>query len=127
MTTHAFDEYLENVSPDHRKLLDRVAEQIRKVAPDTEELISYGIPTFKYRGRPLLYFAAHKQHCSLYPVTDKMLEVCGEEIRPRQTGKGTIRFTVEDPLPGRVVAKLTRARLEEIDEAKTAKKAKTAK
>ena len=118
MSSGAFDEYLNGASTEQRKVLERVAEQIRKAAPDTEEVISYGIPTFKYRGKPLLYFAAHKQHCSLYPVTEAMLEACGDDIRPRQTGKGTIRFTPDDPLPPRVLSKLAKVRVREIDEAK---------
>ncbi len=115
MKSHAFDEYLAEVSPENREILDKLAGQIRRAAPDTDEVISYKIPTFKYRGKPLLYFAAHKQHCSLYPVTDAMLEACGDEIRPRQTGPGTIRFTVDDPLPARLVTKLARVRVKEID------------
>ena len=98
-------------------MLSKLADQIRKAAPDAEEVISYRIPTFKYRGKPLLYFASFKQHCSLYPITEGMLEACGEEIRRRRTGPGTIRFTIDDPLPARVVTKLTKARLKEIDQA----------
>lgn len=119
MTSHAFDEYLAGASPEHREMLGRLANQIRKAAPDTEEVISYRMPTFKYRGQPLLYFASFKQHCSLFPVTEGMLEACPDEIRRRRTGPGTIRFTVDDPLPAKVVTKLTKARLKEIDQAVT--------
>ena len=53
-------------------------------APQDEcEEISYKIPTLKYRGRALLYVASHKDHCSVYPVTDAMLEAGGDEIARR--------------------------------------------
>jgi uncharacterized protein YdhG (YjbR/CyaY superfamily) len=115
MAPHAFDKYLKEASPDHRRVLKKLADQIRRAAPGLDESISYGIPTFKYRGKPLLYIAAHKQHCSLYPVTQAMLDACGDEVRSRQTGKGTIRFTADKPLPARLVAKLTKVRVKEID------------
>ena len=119
MSSGVFDKYLDGISAEHRKVLERLAAQIRKAAPGAEEAISYGIPTFKYRGRPLLHFAAHKHHCGLYPVTDAMLEASGDEIRRRQTGPGTIRFTTDDPLPAGVVSKLAKARVKEIDADKT--------
>lgn len=65
--------------------------------------------------RALLYFAAHKDHCSLYPYTDAMMKKCGNELAGRTTGKGTIRFTATDPLPAALVTKLV-IRMAEIDE-----------
>ena len=109
------DEYLADVTDEQRVVLERLRSQIRKAAPAATETISYRIPTFKYKGRPLLYFAAFRDHCSLYPVTDGMLEVGGEELAARRTGKGTIRFTPDDPLPARLVAKVTKARVAEIE------------
>jgi uncharacterized protein YdhG (YjbR/CyaY superfamily) len=116
VTSGAFDEYLAGVAPEHRKALERLADQIRKAAPGTEEVISYKIPTFKYRGKPLLYLAAHEKHCSVYPYTDRMMAECGDELAGRTSGKGTIRFTARDPLPARLVTKLVKIRITEIDE-----------
>jgi uncharacterized protein YdhG (YjbR/CyaY superfamily) len=116
VTSGAFDEYLAGVAPEHRKALERLADQIRKAAPGTEEVISYKIPTFKYRGKPLLYLAAYEKHCSVYPYTDRMMAECGDELAGRTSGKGTIRFTARDPLPARLVTKLVKIRITEIDE-----------
>ena len=118
MTT-SIDEYLAETSKPQRAVLEKLRGQINRAAPGAEETISYRIPTFKYKGRPLLYFAAHSEHCSLYPVTEGMLEVGGEELAARRTGKGTIRFTPDDPLPARLVAKITKARVAEIEEKKS--------
>jgi uncharacterized protein YdhG (YjbR/CyaY superfamily) len=114
-TTQGIDEYLMSVSDEHRAVLERLRRQIRRAAPEATETISYRIPTFKYRGRPLLYFAAHKDHCSIYPVTEAMIAVAGDEIAPRRTGKGTLRFTAVDPLPSRLVSKIVKARKSEIE------------
>ena len=116
MAFGAFDEYLEALPPGQREALERLADQIRKTAPETEEVISHKIPTFKYRGKPLLYLAAHKEHCSVYPSTDRMMKESGEELAGRATGKGTIQFTARDPLPARLVTKLVKIRMAEIDQ-----------
>jgi uncharacterized protein YdhG (YjbR/CyaY superfamily) len=109
------DEYLAGVSDAHRDVLQRLRDQIKKAAPHATETISYRIPTFKYSGKPLLYFASHKDHCSLYPCTEAMLKAGGKELASRRTGKGTIRFTSDDPLPARLVSKIVKARMQEID------------
>jgi uncharacterized protein YdhG (YjbR/CyaY superfamily) len=110
------DAYLAGVPDQHREVLERLRTQILKAVPEATETISYKIPTFKYRGRALLYFASHKDHCSLYPVTDAMLEAGGGEIGSRLSGKGTVRFKPEEPLPARVVSEIAKARMQEIDE-----------
>ena len=60
LTATAFDDYLTDVSEERRLVLERLRDQIRKAAPEATESISYRMPTFKYRGCPLLYFAAYK-------------------------------------------------------------------
>jgi uncharacterized protein YdhG (YjbR/CyaY superfamily) len=110
------DAYLAGVPEAHRQVLEGLRVQIRKAAPEATETISYKIPTFKYWGRALLYFASHNDHCSLYPVTDAILEAGGDEIASRMTGKGTVRFKPKEPLPPRVVARIAKARMHEIEE-----------
>ena len=103
------DAYLADVPEAHREVLQRLRAQIREAVPEAVETISYKIPTFKYRRRALLYFASHKDHCSLYPVPDAMLEAGGDEIATRATGKSTVRFKPGEPLPARIVSKIAKA------------------
>ena len=62
------DDYLAQLPERPRKALEKLRGQVEKLAPDTTQSISYQMPTFKYRGRALLGFAAFKDHCSLFPV-----------------------------------------------------------
>jgi len=62
------DGYLAGLPAEQREALAALRARIRALAPDAAESISYGMPTFKYRGRPLIYFGAAKRHLSVYGV-----------------------------------------------------------
>jgi uncharacterized protein YdhG (YjbR/CyaY superfamily) len=106
------DEYLANVPAEMRSTLDELRTTIKAVAPEASESISYGMVGYKYRGQPLIYFGAWKRHCAIYGFSVSALpdELSGYE----ESGKGTIRFTPQKPLPAAVVEKLLRARMAEI-------------
>jgi uncharacterized protein YdhG (YjbR/CyaY superfamily) len=61
------DEYLNALDPAYRAELERLRALVTQLVPDTEETISYGMPTLKYRNRALVYFTASKKHMSFYP------------------------------------------------------------
>ena len=75
--------------------------------PDAEETISYRIPTFKHRGKYLIYFAAHADHFSVYPTVGAVEATAGT--------KGTFRFTEDDPVPEQVVEAIVSHRLKRIE------------
>ena len=111
------EEYLSQVPEDQRAALEKLRETIRTGAPDTTETISYQMPTFKYRGRALVGIAAFKNHCSVLPYSDTVFVSLKEELKPYDTsGKGTIRFAPDKPLPAAVVKKIVKARIAEIEE-----------
>jgi uncharacterized protein YdhG (YjbR/CyaY superfamily) len=109
------EDYLSRVPEEARAALENLRKTIRAAAPNTTETISYQMPTFKYRGRALVGYAAFKDHCSFFPYSSKLMDGYEEELGSMRTSKGTIRFTAADPLPAALVKKLVRARMEEIE------------
>jgi uncharacterized protein YdhG (YjbR/CyaY superfamily) len=107
------DEYLAPLPADQRKALEDLRATIRAAAPDAAESISYGIPTFKYKGRPLANIGAAKNHCALYGGA--VVGADEADLEGFDTSKGTIRFTPDKPLPPVLVKKLVKARMKEID------------
>ncbi|MGA8216336.1 MAG: DUF1801 domain-containing protein [Candidatus Sulfotelmatobacter sp.] len=106
------DEYLERLPHPVRTTLKKVRAVIRSVAPsEATESISYGIPTFKYKGM-LASFAAFSDHCSLFPGAGPTIEF-KNELKNFQTSKGTIRFAPDKPLPATLLKKLVKARIAE--------------
>ena len=107
-------EYLAGVKPDQRTALEKLGRTIQAVAPKAEECISYGIPAFRLNGRLLVGFGAWANHCSFYPMSSPTLRKFQRDVKGFQTSKGTLRFSPDKPLPGALVRKLVRARIENI-------------
>jgi uncharacterized protein YdhG (YjbR/CyaY superfamily) len=112
------DRYLRALPADQRGALQKLREEIRVAAPDATEAISHQMPAFKDQGRFLVSYAAFKDHCSLFPASNAVMEALGDELQPYIAGKGTLRFTPERPIPARLVKKVVKARLRENEAAR---------
>jgi uncharacterized protein YdhG (YjbR/CyaY superfamily) len=106
-------QYIASAPPPARRALKQLRSAIRNAAPGITERISYRIPTFELDGRYLLYIAAFNEHVSVYPVTPAMVAKYGKAIARFRRGKGTLRFSLEEPIPVALVAKLAKVRVQE--------------
>ena len=107
------DAYLATLPSDQRGVLERLRGHIRRLVPDAEETMSYGMPVFKLRDQPLVWFAGWKAHCSIYPLTDAFLSAHADELERYGRTKGSLHFTPENPLPDALVEQLIQARVED--------------
>src|SRR5436190_16089629 len=112
-TPTSVDDYLSALPEDQRVALERLRKTIRVAAPQATEKISYAMPAFEEEGRFLVSYAAFKDHCSLYPASTAVMEALGDVLKPYFSGKGTLRFRVDDPIPTALVTKIVRVRLQE--------------
>ena len=106
------EEYLAALPDDKRAALERLRKTIRSAAPMATEKISYGMPAFHHRGN-LVYYAAFKDHCSLFPGSKKVLANHADDLAAYETTKGTIHFTVDEPLPAALVKRIVKERVAE--------------
>lgn len=111
------DKYLQDVTPSQRKELERIRKIAKKIVPDAEETISYGVPTLKYKGTYLLYFAAFKNHMSVFPGGEIVGDL-KEKLKGYKLAKGTVQFTEDNPLPERIIKEIVQYRLDIIDRTK---------
>jgi uncharacterized protein YdhG (YjbR/CyaY superfamily) len=103
------DEYFAGLPSAQRAALERVRRVIRATAPEAQECISYQIPSFKLNGKGLIWFGAAAHHCAIYGVAND------PALQDYDTsGKGTLRFTIEKPLPDALLRKLVMARMKRI-------------
>lgn len=94
--------------PKFRPLLS----DIRAAPPGAEEVISYQMPAYRQIGLPV-YFAAFKNHCSLFVAGDQVHSMSSSELKRFEAGKGTLSFTPEDPTPPNLVTRIAKARVAE--------------
>jgi uncharacterized protein YdhG (YjbR/CyaY superfamily) len=109
------DEYLDGLAQDQKDALERVRAVVRDAVPEAEEGSSYGMPAFRYQGRPMLGLRAAKKHLSIFPFSPAAIEEVKDRLGDHDLAKGTIRFTADRPVPEDVLRDLVHARVREID------------
>jgi uncharacterized protein YdhG (YjbR/CyaY superfamily) len=107
------DEYLEGTPEPARSTLTHIRAIIKSIVPkETTEVISYGIPMFKFNGM-LVGYAAFKNHCSLFPTGSGVIDQFAKELKGYATSKGTIQFPADKPLPDTLIKKIVKVRVKE--------------
>lgn len=112
------DDVLAAMPADVRAALERLRRVIAGAAPEAVEAIAYGVPAFKYKGRPLVSYGAGKNHAAFYVQSPAVMEAHAADLAGLDTAKGTIRFTPDNPLSDELVTMLVKARLAETDAAR---------
>ncbi len=105
------DAHIASQPKETQVLLNQIRTAIKKLAPKAEESISYGIPTFKLNGN-LVHFAGYKTHIGFYPGVSGINEFKKELVKYK-TSKGTIQFSLEEPLPIGLITKIVKFRLKQ--------------
>ena len=106
------ESYLATVPRDAVASLRALRKAIREAAPDAEEVISYGVPTYRHRG-PLVSFAATSRHCPFYVMSPGPIAARQEELEAYDTAPTAIRFPAGQPLPATLVKTTVKERMKE--------------
>ena len=79
----------------------------QQLLPDSQQKISYGIPTFYNKNGFIVYIAGYENFVSIYPVhfATKLIP----ELKPYLSGKSTARFSHDKPLPKELIKQLIKA------------------
>ena len=107
----SIDEYIIAAPKDVQKKLREMHACIRAAAPGAKESLKWGMPSFSYQ-RILVTFAAFKHHIGFFP-TPLAVKAFGKNLSKFKTGKGSIQFPLEKPLPLSLIRKITKFRVQE--------------
>jgi uncharacterized protein YdhG (YjbR/CyaY superfamily) len=102
------DGYVAGQPPPVREILEELRRRVRTAVPAATEVISYDIPTFKVDGKSLIFIAAWRKHIAVYPIPhgDEALQ---RDIERYTSGKGTLKFMLDEPFPYELFDRLVRA------------------
>ena len=116
MTKALVTAHLSKYSPEQRKSLEAIREQIAAELPTAKEIIKYGIPTFAIDGVPILGFSGYKNHNSLFPYSGSVTSRLEKELAPYAQTKGSIHFEIGKPIPKTLLKKIIKAKMEQLKE-----------
>ena len=108
------DAYLDSLPVQNKIVLQHIRDVIHDSVPNVDETFSYDMPAFTYQGKPLIYFAAFKDHLSIFP-TAFPIEALKDELVNYKVSKGTIQFTLDNPLSDKLIKKLLKIRIQAIE------------
>ena len=106
------DIYILGCSKESRVLLETVRKTIHASAPEAEETVKYGIPTFTLHGNNIVHFGGYKNHIGFYP-TPSGIEAFKKELSVYKGAKGSVRFPLDEPLPLSLITKIVKMRVKE--------------
>jgi uncharacterized protein YdhG (YjbR/CyaY superfamily) len=113
MPAETISEYIAAFPKDVQNKLEQIRRVIQIAAPEAEETINYGIPTFKLKGN-LVHFAAFKKHIGFYP-TPSGIEAFKVELADYEVSKGTVKFPLDKPVPYDLIKRITIFRVAEVN------------
>jgi uncharacterized protein YdhG (YjbR/CyaY superfamily) len=105
------DKYIAGFPKEVQAILNKVRAAIRKAAPDAQETINYGIPTFTLNGN-LVHFAGFKKHIGFYP-TPSGIEKFKKELSVYKGAKGSVQFPLDEPIPYALITRIVKFRVKE--------------
>ena len=115
MSAAEIDNYLQQLDEPKRTTLEQLRRTIVELIPEAEHGLSYGVPAFRVDGKVVAGLSAAKNHLSYLPHSGTVLSSLGPaDLEGLSASKGALRFAMDTPLPGDLVAKLIAARLTEI-------------
>lgn len=108
--------YFQTLSEVSRKKLRELREPIIKYLPEgCTEVISYQMPTFKYKGKALVGIAGFKKHISYFPCSGRVMEELSDKLVPYKTSTGTLQIKLEQEIPDSLIRELITVRIKEIE------------
>jgi uncharacterized protein YdhG (YjbR/CyaY superfamily) len=119
------NEYIQRYPAAIQPVLQKIRKTIKKTAPAAKEVISYNIPGYMYHG-VLIYFAAFKNHISVYPAPRSSAEF-KKELSVYKGGKGTVQFPIGEPVPFDLITRITQFRIKDNEARVAARKKKPLK
>ncbi len=108
------EHYFQTLPPDILALLTKIRTAILETIPNVAESFAYNMPAYKFKDKPLVYFAAFKNHIGFY-ATPSAHAYFTKELLPYKKGKGSVQFPFNNPIPFALIQKMILFKVKEIE------------
>ena len=112
--------YIQQFPDNVQEILQKIRKLINDNAPGADELFAYGMPAYKLNKKPLVYFAAFKNHIGFYATPSGHTEF-QEELSKYKQGKGSVQFPLDKPIPYKLIERIVKFRVIENNKKANAK------
>ncbi len=109
-----FTDYLDSLNAPERAALGIVIATVREHVPEAEPGLAYGMPAFRYRGRPLIGFSSNRFGLNIYPFDPRIVAALASELCDYELGKGVVRFTADNPISSTAIILMLELRLAQL-------------
>ncbi|MBK8517844.1 MAG: DUF1801 domain-containing protein [Saprospiraceae bacterium] len=118
---NSIEQYLSTLPKEIADILTQIRKTISLSAPDAIECIAYNMPAFKLHKKPLVYFAAFKNHIGFYALPSGNAAF-QKELSNYKSGKRSVQFPLDQEMPFDLISQIVGFRVHEVNEAKQGKK-----
>jgi uncharacterized protein YdhG (YjbR/CyaY superfamily) len=115
MSSDPISEHLQQFEPTQREALERTRAEIRRLLPGADEVIAYGMPSFKAAGKQIIGYQGFRGHNSLFPFSGGVVPLLLAEDPALEATKGAIRFPADKPASKALVRRMIRLRIDEVN------------
>jgi len=105
-------EYIKAAPKEAKEKLQEIRSILKDIAPKAKEGIKWGSPVLEEK-RILFAYTAHKSHLNFMPTQASLLPF-KEELLDYKTGKDTIQFPYDKPLPKTLIRKIASHRVKDV-------------
>lgn len=112
----SIDQYITEAPAEVKQILINIRSLISEKAPEAVSCIAYNMPAFKYNKKPLVYFAAFKNHIGFYALPSGNVAF-QKELTKYKTGKGSIQFPLDQEIPYDLIGQIVEFRVVEMNDA----------
>lgn len=112
MKNQEVSDYIARFPDEVQKSLEKIRGLIFKLAPEVEESMAYNMPAYKLNKKPLVYFAAFKNHIGFY-ATPTGHEAFASQLSKYKQGRGSVQFPLNQAIPFELIEEIVAFRIEE--------------
>lgn len=97
--------------PAHRKIMLEIRKSILEIVPQAEEVVSYGMPAFKYQGNIFAGILNNKDYVGYYPFSGSVLSVLKKDLRQFSQTKSALHIPLDKGISKTLLKKLIQVRI----------------